>query len=106
MAEQLAGFYSGFDTVVEVAKDKFLGVDLSSIKAEDYVDEIGSETCSPSTVEVPAVEFGWVNSEAVAKGEGTSELASTPISTESPSPVPKISLADPLAIAASLASID
>ncbi|KAB1226756.1 hypothetical protein CJ030_MR1G022545 [Morella rubra] len=30
------GFYYGFNMLVEIAKEKFLGVDLSNLKTEDY----------------------------------------------------------------------
>lgn len=106
MAERSVGFYTGFDTVVEVAKDKFPSVDLSVIKAEDYAEEIGVEVGSPLVVEVPAVEFGKVDPEAVMEGEGTSRLAPTSMTADSPSLVPKISLPDPPVVAASLALID
>lgn len=106
MAEWSVGFYAGFDTVVEAAKEKFSGVDLSFTKAEDYTEEIGAEAGSPSAAKVSTVEFGGMNLEVVFEGEGTSGLAPIPMTIESPSPVSEISLADPLVVAASLASID
>lgn len=38
MAKWSAGFYKGFDTWVKVAKDKFLNVNLTDLKAKDYTD--------------------------------------------------------------------
>ncbi|KAB1213278.1 hypothetical protein CJ030_MR5G009627 [Morella rubra] len=106
MAERSAGFYTRFDTVVEVAKDKFPSVDLSVIKAEDYAEEIGAEVGSPLVVEVPAAEFGKVNPEAVMEVEGTNMLVPTSMTGDSPSLVLGISLSDPPVVAVSLASID
>lgn len=47
MAKWLAGFYTCFDTLVKVAKDKFPGVDLIDLKAEDYTDHVGRQASSP-----------------------------------------------------------
>lgn len=41
------GFYFGFDMLVEVAKQKFPGVDLSDLKAEDYTDKASGEVALP-----------------------------------------------------------
>lgn len=106
IAEWSARFYSEFDTLVEVVKDKFPGVELSGLKAEDYADEVGAEVGSPLAAKVPKVEFGCANPEAVAEGEGTSGAIPIPMSANSPLPIPEISLADQLAVDASLASID
>lgn len=47
MAKWSAGFYTCFDTLVKVAKDKFPGVDLTNLKVEDYTDHVGREIGSP-----------------------------------------------------------
>lgn len=43
MAEWSAGFYSSFDTLIKVAKDKFPDVALASLKEEDYAFQADSE---------------------------------------------------------------
>lgn len=93
MAEWSSGFYSGFDKLVEVVMDKFFGVDLLGLKAEDYA-------------EVPVVEFGGVNLKVTVKGEGTGGVVLGPMSANSPLPIPDIWLANPLAVDASLTFID
>ncbi|KAB1209245.1 hypothetical protein CJ030_MR6G016113 [Morella rubra] len=106
MEEWSAGFYVGFDTAMEAVGDKFPRVDLSSIKAEDYAIEVGAEVGSPLAAEVPDAGLRGANPEAVAEGEGTSGLIPAPVTADSPSPIQEISLADPPAVAVSLASID
>lgn len=106
MEEWSAGFYAGFDTAMEAVGDKFSSVDLSSIKAEDYAIEVGAEVGSPLAAKVLDVGLGGANSEAVAEGEGTSGLIPAPVTADSPSHISGISLANPPAVAVSLASID
>lgn len=47
-----------------------------------------------------------MNPEATVELEGTSEVAPAPMTANSPSPIPEISLADPPAVATSLATVD
>lgn len=91
MRKWSVGFYTGFDTLVKVAKDKFHGVDLSNLKAEDYTDHAGNEAGSPMSE-----EEGQVPSEAIWEEGSSSQLAVVALPTNSPSPVPEISLVDPL----------
>lgn len=73
--------------------DKFFGVDLLGLKAEDYA-------------EVPVVEFGGVTLKVAVKGEGIGRIVLGLMLANSPSPIPDICLANPLAVDASLAFID
>lgn len=82
MAEWSADFYSRIDTVVDTTKDKFVGVDLSSLKAEDYAEEIGAEVGSPLAAEVPVVEFGGASLEAAIEGEGTNRVVPIPMTVD------------------------
>lgn len=38
IAHWLAGIFTGFDTLVKVAKGKFPDVELTDLKVEDYAD--------------------------------------------------------------------
>ncbi|KAB1199721.1 hypothetical protein CJ030_MR0G015023 [Morella rubra] len=101
-----AGFYYSFDTLVEIAKEKFPGVDLSDLKVEDYADDAGGEVGSPLAEETLEVELGGATPEVVVEKGETSGTVPVPLIANLPSPVLEISLANPTTVDTSLASID
>lgn len=106
MEKWSAGFYSGCDMLVEVVKEKFLGVGLSGFKAEDYTDQASGEVGSPMSEEMLDVEVGGAILEVVVEEWETSGVVPVPMSVDSPSLILEISLANPMAVDASLASIN
>lgn len=52
LVEWSTGFREGFDALIKMAKDKFLDVDLSGLKLEDYCSLVGSEVGTPLVEEV------------------------------------------------------
>lgn len=54
--------------LVKVVKEKFPGVDLLGLKAEDYADEVGAKVGSPLASEAPDMEFGKANPEIAIEG--------------------------------------
>ncbi|KAB1210052.1 hypothetical protein CJ030_MR6G004338 [Morella rubra] len=106
MTDWSAGFYSGIDTLVKVAKEKFSDVDLTILKAEDYADQAGSEVSSPMAEEGPNLEVGVVPLGVVAEEGVTSGANVVALPLNSPFPIPEISLAYPVAMDLSLVSID
>ncbi|KAB1212839.1 hypothetical protein CJ030_MR5G010139 [Morella rubra] len=106
MEKWSAGFYFGCDMLVEVVKEKFLGVDLSGFKAEDYTDQASGEVGSPMFEEMLDVEVGGAILEVVVEEWETSGVVPVPMSVNSPSLILEISLANPVVVDASLASIN
>lgn len=96
MAQWSAGFYPGFDTLMKVAKEKFPGIHLSDLKAEDYTSQANSEVGIPVVEEEGiGLEMVAVTKKVVTEQGITSSIPAEVLATNSPSLVLKITLADP-----------
>lgn len=76
MAEWSTCFYSGFDMLVEVVKEKFPGVDLLGLKAEDYANEVGAEVGSLLDSEAPDAELEGLTMKLQLRGRELVGLSS------------------------------
>ncbi|KAB1223049.1 hypothetical protein CJ030_MR2G022348 [Morella rubra] len=82
--EKMLPKFSSYTSTVEIAEEKFPGVDLSDLKAEDYVDKASAKVGYPLVEEAPDVELGSAIPKVAVEDEGASIAFPVSVSINSP----------------------
>lgn len=69
---------------MEIAEEKFLGVDLSNLKAEDYADEASAKVGYTLVEKAPDAELGRAIPKVAVEDEGASVAFPVSMSVNSP----------------------